>query len=145
MQEAVVDEKVNDWVDKLGEVNVARTSLIAAAKVSNPVAADLADAKMIANEKADEANTAGDKAAAAVDELSVLNLARTVGFWALATIVGMAGAAVLQLYFLRTVCISNGPLWAEFLATRLIISGGSKPSHESIGRLQKPEPKDETR
>lgn len=135
------------WVSKLAEVNSARSAWIEkvqAFKEDKPrvLEKDVNEAGGIADAKAKEANDAGDKAAVKVDELSDINVARTVTYWALATIVGMTAAAVLEMYFLRTVGISNGPLWIEILATGLIISGGSKPLHEAIGRLQKPEPKD---
>ena len=56
--------------------------------------------------------------------------ARTVVYWALASVIGMYAAAGLHLYFLRTVGIASGSRWEEILATGLIIGAGTKPLHD---------------
>jgi len=61
---------------------------------------------------------------------------RTIAFWACATILGMAVAAGLKLYFLQVVGIEDAPRTIEILATGLVISGGTKPLHDLITRIQ---------
>jgi hypothetical protein len=94
--------------------------------VADAVAAPVADRdKMIST-----ANTKLQDAAAKSAELADHVWARTIVYWALASIIGMYAAAGLHLYFLKTVGISSGSRWEEILATGLIIGAGTKPLHD---------------
>jgi hypothetical protein len=81
---------------------------------------------------ADDANNAIRKAAKAMEALSVRQLQRTTVFWAIATCLAMLMAAVMNLYFLKTVGLTVGDPWEEILATGLIIGGGTKPLHDLV-------------
>jgi hypothetical protein len=78
------------------------------------------------------ANRAIKDAAAAKEKLDVLGLQRTTLFWTIATCLGMATAAAMNLYFLNTVGITVGTRWEEVLATGLIIGAGTKPLHDLV-------------
>jgi hypothetical protein len=71
-------------------------------------------------------------AAAAADDANFMEYWKSVSLWTLATVVAMAAAALLRLYFLHTVGISNGTRTIEILATGLIIGSGTKPLHDLV-------------
>jgi hypothetical protein len=82
-----------------------------------------------------EANNAIKNAAAAKEKLNVLGFQRTTAFWTIATCLGMAAAAAMNLYFLNTVGITVGTRWEEVLATGLIIGAGTKPLHDLVALI----------
>ncbi|MEO6885317.1 MAG: hypothetical protein ABI232_03395 [Jatrophihabitantaceae bacterium] len=99
-----------------------------------------AHAKTVAAGKAlVEAPTASGEpltdAANAISDASFATYWRTVGFWALATIIALIASACLHLYFLRAVGIATGPRALEVLATGLIIGSGTKPLHDLVGLI----------
>jgi hypothetical protein len=73
-----------------------------------------------------------DAAAKAKAELASKGQHRTILFWALASLVGVAVSAGMKLYFLQRVGIANSSRWWEILATGLIIGAGTKPLHDLI-------------
>ena len=97
------------------------------------------------------ATTTGDKAEAlakakeAADgkaELSRRNRERTILFWALASVIGIAASIWLGLYFFAAVLTAEAaatvPRWVDVIATGLVIGGGSKALHDLIGKTRKP-------
>jgi len=79
----------------------------------------------------------GDAAAGKQADLERTRANRRVVFWGLATVVGLFASAVLKLYFLRTLGVSDSPRWAEILVTGLVIGAGTKPLHDLISRIEK--------
>lgn len=59
----------------------------------------------------------------------------TIGFWALATILGFVASAMLKLYLPYAVGITTGGRAIQVLATGLIIGGGTKPLHDLVGYM----------
>jgi hypothetical protein len=59
----------------------------------------------------------------------------TIGFWALATILGFVASAMLKLYLPYAVGITTGGRAIQILATGLIIGGGTKPLHDLVGYM----------
>jgi hypothetical protein len=75
--------------------------------------------------------TAAEKQAHAKDWV----FGQTIGFWALATILGIIASALLRLYLPYVVGIASGGRAIQILATGLIIGGGTKPLHDLIGYM----------
>lgn len=93
------------------------------------------DANDIGRDEA--ARKAVQGAADAGEALNVRHLARTIWFWAIATIIGMVAAATMKLDFLGTVGIDEAPPRQTILATGLIIGAGTKPLHDLIALISK--------
>lgn len=55
---------------------------------------------------------------------------RSLAFWALASILGAAAAALLNLQLLRTTGLATPSAYVETLATGLILGAGTKPLHD---------------
>lgn len=79
----------------------------------------------------DELQKAAQKQANAKDWV----FGETIGFWALATILGIIASAVLKLYLPHVVGIASGGRAIQILATGLVIGGGTKPLHDLIGYM----------
>jgi hypothetical protein len=55
---------------------------------------------------------------------------RKVVFWAVACVVGIAGAAALHLFLFKTIGFSAAPPALDIFATGLVIGAGTKPLHD---------------
>lgn len=63
---------------------------------------------------------------------------RAVGFWAAAAVLGMGAAATMNVLFVRAITTGGGtPAALDLLITGLVISGGTKPLHDLIARVEK--------
>jgi hypothetical protein len=80
---------------------------------------------------------AGREAATSQAQLDKKRANRRVAFWAAGTVLGMAASGGLGIYLLRMVGLSTAPEIVDILLTGLVISGGSKPLHDLISRIEK--------
>jgi hypothetical protein len=94
-------------------------------------AAAIGDASKAASTKT-AAETAMKAAADAKAKLDGRQQNRTVLFWAIATVFGIAASAALRLYLLKTVGIKADLRLVEVLATGLVIGAGTKPLHDLV-------------
>lgn len=64
---------------------------------------------------------------------------RAILMLGIATVIGVIASASLGLYFLRALG-AKPALWLDIFVTALVISGGTKPLHDLISRIEKPKP-----
>lgn len=104
--------------------------------------ADTAKKSAVTSENADTALAAAQTAADKAAELKRMTSERTILFWALASIIGIALSIWLGLYFFAAVLSAEAagtvPRWLDVIATGLVIGGGSKALHDLVGKTQKP-------
>jgi hypothetical protein len=83
-----------------------------------------------------EKDDAADAAAEAAQDLAIINANRSSFFFGLNAAMAAIAAGYLNLHLLGLIGVSGVASWLDLLVTSLVISGGTKPLHDLISRIE---------
>ncbi len=119
-------EPIADWLQ--GDTAAAVTTTTAAANKSLHEAQNAPADQQAA--KAADVTSKVKAVANATARSSQSDSERKIAFWAVASIVGITGAAALHLMLFRTIGFDAAPPGLDVIATGLVIGAGTKPLHD---------------